>query len=360
MFLSTEDKQNSELPRNCTLPENDWHILAGFWHPVAFSKEVEDKPVKARLLDFDLVLYRTVDGIGCARDLCIHRGAKLSLGWLDEERKNIVCPFHGLHYDSTGQCTKIPSVPDQSRRIPPRLCLVSYKVTEKYGLVWVCLKDEPIHPLPEWPQMDVEEPGWKVFELPRAFWNASASRHTENFNDVAHLSWVHVQTFGNRERPEIPDYHMEATEAGLHLRIPYTEVERMFFDAGDEKKERKVHYSHWLSYPFATDLMLEYQPPEGGETQYSHIYDVASPVSANETAIFQIIQTNIPEATAESYSEYQGLVNEEDEPLVASQSPEEIPLNKMAEIHIPADKFSLQYRRDMVRKFGLGAPSIIS
>lgn len=38
MFVSTEKAPYSELPRNCTFSESDWHVLAGFWHPVAYSE----------------------------------------------------------------------------------------------------------------------------------------------------------------------------------------------------------------------------------------------------------------------------------------------------------------------------------
>ena len=188
MYLATnQDPYNdSELPVGCTFSKSDWHILASFWHPVAFSSEVEDKPFKARLLDVDLVVYRTVDGIAAAKDICLHRGAALSLGWMDEDCKNIICPFHGLHYDHTGQCTKVPSM-DPSKPIPSSIKLISYQVQERYGLVWVCLKDEANRPLPEWPVLEKEASKWSIFHATTAeIWNTSASRHIENFNDIAH------------------------------------------------------------------------------------------------------------------------------------------------------------------------------
>jgi vanillate O-demethylase monooxygenase subunit len=354
VYLPTDQTHFSEIPRGCTFAESDWRILAGFWHPVAFGTEVEDKPVRAKLLDVDLVVYRTVDGVGVAKDVCVHRGAALSLGWMDDECKNLVCPMHGLHYDHTGQCTRIPSLADQSKRISRKLRLMSYQAVERYGLVWVCLNQGAIRPMPEWPLLDNAGTEWQTITLPKGFWRASASRHCENFNDVAHLSWVHTTTFGNRDRPEIPNYTLERTDAGMFMQIPYTEVERMFFDADEDASEREVVYSYDLTYPFATDHTVEHTTTDGFR-QLSHIYDIASPASACETAIFQFVQTNIPDATADDYVEYQSKVNHEDIPLVESQRPEEVPLNAAAELHIPADKFSIQYRRDLVRLFGLGA-----
>ena len=359
MFLSTDKKQLSELPRTCTFPENDWHILAGFWHPVAFSKDIVDnKPIKAKLLDVELVLYRTVEGIAAARDLCVHRGAALSLGWMDDDGQNIVCPFHGLHYNREGECTKIPSVDDPSKPIPKTIRLMTYQAQERYGLIWVCLKPKAIRPIPEWPLLENAEKEWLTIEIPQGFWKASASRHCENFNDLAHISWVHMKTFGNRARPGIVDYKLELNDNGMLMEMPYIEVERGFNDDEGER-EREVYYKHMFTFPFATDLQVDYKTDEGGKVT-SHFYDIGTPVSARETAIFQITQTNIPGSTAEDYAEYQLITNEEDIVVVESQRPEEVPLNIAEEIHIPADKFSIQYRRALVRLFGLGSPQMTS
>lgn len=357
MFLSTDKKQITELPRDCTFPENDWHILASFWHPVAFSASVTDKPVKAKLLDVELVLFRTVDGIAAARDLCVHRGVQISLGWIDEECKHIVCPFHGLHYNSDGACTKIPSMPDQSKPIPKGMRLISYQIKERYGLIWVCLKPEAIRPLPEWPLIEEHGDEWIKAEVPVGNWKASASRHCENFNDLAHLSWVHTGTFGHRDRPQVPDYKLEITDDGMVMEAAMFEIERGYNDDLGER-EREAYYTHRLTFPFATDLQADFEEEDGTKLT-NHYFDIGTPISARETAIFQISMSNIPGVSAADYATYQLDVNHEDVVFVESQRPEEIPLNVAEEMHIPADKFSIQYRRALVSKFNLGSPEIV-
>ena len=42
--------------------------------------------------------------------------------------------------------------------------------------------------------------------------------------------------------------------------------------------------------------------------------------------------------------------------MVEEQKPEDLPLDLTAEMHIPADRVSLAYRRGLVDRFGLGAP----
>lgn len=53
-------------PRDCTFHLSDWDVLARSWFPVARADELKDRPIKARLLDVDLVVYRT-GGIPRAR-----------------------------------------------------------------------------------------------------------------------------------------------------------------------------------------------------------------------------------------------------------------------------------------------------
>ena len=71
----------------------------------------------------------------CWRDLCIHRGAQLSLGRVCGEL--LVCPYHAWEYNSGGQCAFIPSQPGQPP--PAKARAQTYAAREHYGMVWVCL-----------------------------------------------------------------------------------------------------------------------------------------------------------------------------------------------------------------------------
>jgi hypothetical protein len=73
------------LPRDCQFAESDWLALAPFWYLVAFSHEVKDKPFAVTLLDERLVVFRVAGRVTAARDLCLHRGAPLSAGRIEDE-----------------------------------------------------------------------------------------------------------------------------------------------------------------------------------------------------------------------------------------------------------------------------------
>ena len=348
MFLPTDSsKHRSPVPRNTEIAESDWLILSSFWHPVAFAHDVGETPVAARLLDVDLVVYRTSAGISVARDVCPHRGTRLSRGKIIDDR--LVCPMHGLFFDGAGQCTRIPSIADPKAHIPPSLRLQSVKTELHYGIVWACLSGEPVWPLPRWD--GIENPDLPKLYFPTDTWMASAPRHVENFNDLSHFPWVHINSFGGDPDDPVASYEVEQTPYGLTFWVPYTENFNRFPD-GVEGSRRDVVYRYELTFPFTTLLMIE--PKGSNYVQY--FADVACPVSAHESLIFQLCTDTTGAPDAEFWSKDQQTINGEDRPLVEGQFPRDLPLDVRDEMHIPADRLSIEYRRALASKFGLGAP----
>jgi len=346
MFVPTDRPKASaaDLPTNCTFRKTDWNILARFWHPVAFSSEVRDKPVAAKLLDVNLVACRMSTGIHVFKDQCPHRGTALSLGWMKSDQ--LVCGFHGLHYDADGRCTKIASTKKQVK--PPKaLCLTKYLSTERYGMIWVLLRPEALAPLPEWPELEGERSAWTTVQLPRGTWRASAARHAENFFDPTHISWLHMDTFGNQAKPEIPPFEIEYVDHGMRFEFPYPQV--LYNDAANETM---VTYGLSVTYPFScTQTTIDGR----GVEQYI-LHDVACPLSASESEIFQVTSVG-PDLDPKEYESFQLAVNAEDIPIVESQKPGELPLSPLWEVHLPGDQVSVQYRMALA-KFGLGTPSL--
>ena len=67
---------------------------ASLWHPVALSTAVEKTPLAVQLLERDVVLWRADDGaVQAFADQCPHRGARLSLGRVHDNR--LECAYHG-------------------------------------------------------------------------------------------------------------------------------------------------------------------------------------------------------------------------------------------------------------------------
>ena len=331
--------KDAGVPLNCTFSEPDWHLLASFWHPVAFSAEIRQKPVPATLLDVDLVLWRTRAGVSVAADYCPHRGTRMSLGAVRGDQ--IVCRYHGLHFDGAGMCTRIPgSGPDA--KIPRSLKLSSYSAVEKYGVVWVCLKPEARTPLPAWPTL--EDEGLQRCNM-SALWNTAAGRHTENFCDTAHFSFTHTGTFGWVDRPSVQPYEVAERDYGLSYRIDAPQQNGSL--VLDNPMYADVPSDYDVTFPFSTMLVLHF------ERGVEHIFDIVSPMSSRKSRIFMIkTRDHDMDHPVDEWLAFQANVNEEDRLIVEAQIPQQLPIDLRQEFHLPSDRISVAYRRKW-RELGL-------
>src|SRR5262249_32464318 len=241
--------------------------LRYYWHPVARSREVTDKPVSAKLLNQPLVLWRSNGQVVAFYDLCIHRGTPLSLGWLDGGE--LVCAYHGWRYGTDGACTRIPSLPPD-RPIPAKACASSFRAEERYGLIWVCL-GEPRVGIPEFPP-EFHDPAfkWEPFSN-SGLWKANAARMFENLADYSHFPFVHPGTLGDRDNPEIDPINIEPCEGGFQYDITQR-VNRV--RAGSPARQ-----TYKVVLPFT--LTIQRRQPGGHELQ-TNIF-LCSPVSRNES-----------------------------------------------------------------------------
>lgn len=77
----TQERRQIAHPRDCIFDASDWRILSRHWSPIALMTRVTDRPVAARLLDVELVIFRSEGRLVVTRDLCPHCGMRLSCGW---------------------------------------------------------------------------------------------------------------------------------------------------------------------------------------------------------------------------------------------------------------------------------------
>ncbi len=327
-----------------------YRALRRFWHPVAWASDVTDRPVAARLLDEPLALVRLGGEVRAFKDLCVHRGTALSLGWVDDER--LVCAYHGWTYDPDGVCVRIPS--SHGTNIPRKARITSYAAAEHAGLVWVCLGAEgggnaaadastgPALPLPEFPEWD--DATYRKITIPQYDWHCSAARRVENFVDFSHFAWVHEGILGDRSKPEIPDHDVIRTDTTLWFRLgieePATAV-KGDTDATERIKREPSHYT--VSMPFTVRLD---QPLEGD--RHFVLFVASCPLSATETRNFTWNARNydLDPARDQSFVDFQQLILEQDRVVVESQRPEELPIDLSEELHIKSvDRVSIDYRR---------------
>src|SRR5438477_10970766 len=160
-------------------------LIERLWLPVARCEDLAgDRPVAGRLLDTDLVIFRTPSGPTIARDRCPHRGAALSMGSL--VAGELECAYHGWRFrGGGGHCTQVPSLPGGA---PPRARLATLRAAERHGFVWGCL-GEPLVDVPT--VRPLERGSWQVaFGSPHDL-HCGYRQLTENFRDTSHFPFVH-------------------------------------------------------------------------------------------------------------------------------------------------------------------------
>ncbi len=88
-------------------------MLRRYWHPIGFTNELKNRPVKRRLLGEDLVLFRDDQGrAGLLALYCMHRGTSLEFGHIEDG--GLRCCYHGWLYDVDGKILETPGEPADS------------------------------------------------------------------------------------------------------------------------------------------------------------------------------------------------------------------------------------------------------
>lgn len=302
---------------------NDWHILA------RSDEIVEGKVYARRLLGEDLVLWRSNGQVLAWKDLCIHRGARLSMGWITGER--LACPFHGWEYDAGGQCQRFPAHPEQTP--PEKARAITYQVREQYGWVW-CSLGQPQHavpPFPEWPDAAFR----KVHCGPYVI-KAGGPRAIENFLDVSHFPFVHGGLLGDAARPEVAEYEAEVTPEGVVARDV-----RIFQPDPDASGQGAVlSYTYRVFRPLAAYFTKTSSGPS-----FAAFFAI-TPVDEQLSVGWQLLALNYrDDAPDEDLRGFEDAIMAQDIPVVESQRPELLPLDLQEELHLRSDRTAIAYRK---------------
>jgi 3-ketosteroid 9alpha-monooxygenase subunit A len=173
-----------------------------------------------RYFAVDLVLYRGESGrVAMLEAYCPHAGTHLGTSktsnvvasgrWLEGD--NIRCPFHGWRFGPDGRCNQIPYFDGP---IPPGAKLKSWRVEERYGLVFAWNDPEGLEPdfdlpaIPEW-----DDPQWLRWGALHLIGDMPIHpiEIVDNVSDVAHLEHSH--------HTDVDRYENEVDGVFLHQRV---------------------------------------------------------------------------------------------------------------------------------------------
>jgi phenylpropionate dioxygenase-like ring-hydroxylating dioxygenase large terminal subunit len=215
-------------------------FLRNTWYAAAWADELADKPLARTLLGEPIVMFRTGTGVAALGDRCAHRFAPLHLGKVIGD--TLQCPYHGLRYDSSGQCIHNPhggGKPLAAAKVP------SYPVIERYGLVWIWLGEPAAADVGKIPDFGHLIDSKSYTTVPGSYLHIAANYElvADNLLDLSHVEFLHPSSFGT-----------DAISSGKH----------------DVLVEGNTVYSNLLcSSVAAPPRLAAVYPTEGKPTDYS-------------------------------------------------------------------------------------------
>jgi phenylpropionate dioxygenase-like ring-hydroxylating dioxygenase large terminal subunit len=266
-------------------------FLRNAWYVAAWGSELTRELMPLRILGERIVLYRTDAGHPVAlEDACPHRKLPLSMGRLKGDE--IECGYHGLVFDSAGQCTRIPG----ANRIPRSVCVRSYPAVSRYGLVWIWMGDSAladsshIFPVEHWDDLvwDKNQGGTMLVDCNYLY-------VTDNLLDPSHVSWVHRTSFAGSACEEDPVEVTESAQGVIASRWMYnTEVAPFYRQliTFDGRCDRLQHYE--VRFPSHAIIKAVFVPAgKGGKDRPLHeralimdSYNFMTPIDGDRTRYF--------------------------------------------------------------------------
>lgn len=308
-------------------------VLRQEWLVACLASELTDQPKQVYLLGERVALFRTEDGVHAFKDLCIHRGAALSLGCV--KNGQLVCPYHAWEYNTDGECTKIPQLPE-TQAIPAKARATVYACQERYGLIWVNLsgnQDAPLFALPEYEDSTFHTVMWGPQSVA-----AKPPRVIENFLDVGHLAVVHEGYLGVADHTEIGDYHIIRDEHGIHSE----EIAVFQPDPDGSGQAKHVYYTYAIDRP----LTVHFTKRDQVNGNLMSILLTVSPRDAETSVAYGIMFFNYDTGNSdEDTVKFQDMIFAQDKPIVENQKPEDLPLDLQTELSLKCDRVSIAYRQ---------------
>ena len=184
------------------------------WYIAAWAEEIDNGLLARTIMNEPIVIYRDAEGnVGALEDRCCHRGAPLTHGSVTDV--GLRCGYHGLTFDTKGNCVEIPG----QKNIPAQAHVRHFPLVERNQILWIwmgdpALADEslivdyPYHDDPKkWPHRKA------MFQI-----KSNYMLMIDNLMDLTHLGYVHGKTIGGNPLQHVgADMDSHKTEKGAYF-----------------------------------------------------------------------------------------------------------------------------------------------
>ncbi len=174
-------------------------FIRNAWYVAASSDEIgSEKPLGRTICNIQIAFFRdSKDQVQAVEDFCPHRGAPLSLGYVEGD--NLVCGYHGLQMGADGSTQSMPS-----QRVEKFPCIKQIPVVERYGFIWIWpgdkqAADDSLIPVLEWALDPKWAYGGGLYHI-----KCDYRLMIDNLMDLTHETYVHASSIGQKEIDETP------------------------------------------------------------------------------------------------------------------------------------------------------------
>ena len=294
-------------------------VLRKTWQPVANSRDLGENQIRSyRLLDEEIIVARFPGKLLASQNGCPHKGSRLEIGKIcDGELR---CAYHGWKFDSSGNCTNIPSLIEPAPQKQEQARLVTFGVRERYGMIWVKLDREELAPLPEVPEF--EDRAWAYLVAEPMVFEAGFRREIENYLDMTHFAFAHSTTLGVAADSVVPPMTITEQEGGFQMDAPFPSLADPQVPPGKlQQAHRRRQRCH---LPNFTTIRQSFG--DGDERILLH---VPSPNTLTRCTVFWAlaISPRFKGPTPEEQMKFAVNVLNEDRLMCENQIPREVPVN---------------------------------
>ncbi|GAA5062489.1 aromatic ring-hydroxylating dioxygenase subunit alpha [Erythrobacter westpacificensis] len=260
-------------------------FLENIWYMAAWSHEVGETMLHRRLLGEPVLLMRKTDGAAIAMiDRCPHRFAPLSQGERDGDC--VTCPYHGLTFDSSGQCVRNPF----SETIPTGAGVKTFPVAERNRIVWFWPGDPELadeSAVPDFSAIVVDGHAPITGVMPM---DANYEYGTDNLMDLSHIEFVHKGTFAGRGVIFAGEHELKVEGEQLHSNWWMPDIPAPAHTFGIYAPDMIT--DHWLDMRWNAPASMYLQVgacPAGGERDdgvIAHQAHILTPETEHSTHYF--------------------------------------------------------------------------